>query len=236
MKTFYKIILGLFVLVLFSGCSMYQLVSLSGDLPFNDKFQFYSENSDVKVVYSFNGQGGPIHIEIFNKKDKPIYADWSKSALVIKDQSYALWNDDAVIKGNALEFKVNPNNTVRSISSFEGTISKQDKVTFIPPQTKITRDSYQVCSLVIDNKGKAFQRMTLVSDAKEFAEYDVKKYIYTTEDTPLAFKIFLTLSDNENFNNPIQLNSTFWASDLINSGTNIIKSKVISGNQFFNVR
>ena len=236
MKTLYKIIFGLFVLVLFSRCSTYQLVSLSGDLPVDDKQQFYSENSDVKVVYSFNGQGGPIHIEIFNKKDKPIYADWSKSALVIKDQSYTLWNDDAVIKGSALEFKVNPNNTVRSISSFEGTISKQDKITFIPPQTKIARDSYQVCSSVIDSKGRPFQRMILASDAKEYAEYDVKKYIYTTEDTPLAFKIFLTLSDNENFNDPIQLNSKFWASDLINSGTDVTKSTIISGNQFFNVR
>lgn len=236
MKIFYKIILGLFVIVLFSGCRMYQLVNLSGDLPVNDKLQFYSENSDVKVVYSFTGQGGPIHIEIFNKRDKPIYADWSKSAFVIEDQSYTLWNDDAVIKGNALEFKVDPNNTVRSISSFEGTISKQDKVTFIPPLTKITRESYQVCTSVIDDGQRTFQRINLVSDTEGFAEYSVKKYIYTNEDTPLAFSIFLTLSDNENFNNPIQLNSKFWASDLINSGTNITKSKVVSGNQFFNVR
>ena len=236
MKTFYKIILSLLVIGLFSGCSMYQLVSLSGDLPVNDKLQFYSENSDVKVIYSFNGQGGPINIEIFNKKDNPIYVDWSKSAFVTKDQSFTLWNDDAVIKGSALEFKVNPNNTVRSISSFEGTISKQDKVTFIPPQTKITRYSYQVCSSVIDDKEKPFQRMTLISDAEEFNEYSVKKYMYTIGDTPLMFSIFLTISDNENSNNPIQLSSKYWASELINANVNVTKSKVIGGNQFFNLR
>lgn len=233
MKIFSKIIVVLFVLLSLQSCSTYQLVNLSGDLPINDNFQFYSENIDVKVVYSFKGQGGPIHIEIYNKKDKPIYADWSKCALVINDQSYTLWNDEAVIKGGALEFRVNPDSNVRSISSFEGTISKQDKVTFIPPQTKITRDSYQVCTSVIDNGKRPFQRITLVSEANEFAEYSVRKYIYTREDTPLAFKIFLTLSDNESFSNPIQLNNQFWASDLINSSVDVSKSKAVA-NQFVN--
>jgi hypothetical protein len=234
MKKLTRIALALLTIAVFSSCNVYQVVSLSGDLPMNDKFQFYSENDDVKVVYSFDGQGGPIHLDLYNKKDRPIYIDWSKCALVINDQSFTLWNDDAFIRGDALEFRVNPNNTVRSVSSFEGTISKQEKVSFIPPQTKIVRDSYQVCPSIINNSGRSFQKIKLYADKGEFNAHNAKKYVYNRDNTPLQFDIYLMISDNEAMNNPIQLNNKFWASDLVD--TSIKGSNVFMGNQFFNTR
>ena len=226
--------LAILLLLLFSSCEIYQIVTLSGDLPQNDKFQFYNENSEVKVVYSFSGQGGPIHLDVFNKKDKPLYIDWSKCALIINDQSYTLWTDEATIKGGALEFKVNPNNSVKSITAFEGTISKQEKVTFIPPETMIVRDSYLVYSTIIDNSGRPYQKISLFTEKAEYNEHSARKYVYSREDTPLKFKIFLMLSDREDFSNPIQLTGKFWASDLVNTG---VKSSNISmENQFYNTR
>jgi hypothetical protein len=225
---------ALLSVLLFSSCNIYQIVSLSGDLPMNDKFQFYSENGDVKVVYSFDGKGGPIHLDLYNKTDHPLYIDWSKCALVINDQSFTLWNDDAFINGKALEFKVNPNNTVRSISSFEGTISKQEKLSFIPPQTKIVRDSYEVCPSIINNKGRSYQKIKLYTDKSEYNEYRAKRYEYNRDNTPLAFSIYLMISDNEAMNNPIQLNSKFWAADLVD--TSVSSSIIFMGNQFFNTR
>lgn len=223
----------LFVL-LFSSCEIYQVVTLSSDLPSNDKFQFYSENSEVKVVYSFSGQGGPIHLELTNKKDKPLYVDWSKCALIINNQSYTLWTDEATIKGGALEFKVNPNNTLRSVTSFEGTISKQDKVTFIPPQTKIVRDSYLVCSAMINNSGRPCQKVSLFVEKGDYNERSARKYIYNRDETPLQFNIFLMLSEKEDLSNAIQLNSKFWASESIDA--HVKNSNVFIGNQFYNTR
>jgi hypothetical protein len=223
----------LFVL-LFSSCEMYQFVTLSSDLPFDERFQFYSENSEVKAVYSFNGQGGPIHLELTNKKDKPLYVDWSKCALIINDRSYTLWTDEATIRGNALEFKVNPDNTLKSITSFEGSISKQDKVTFIPPQTKIVRDSYLVCPTMISNSGRPSQKVSLFVEKGDYNERSAKKYSYSRDEAPLQFNIFLMLSEKEDLSNVIQLNSKFWASESIDA--RVKNSNVFMGNQFYNIR
>ena len=233
MKHALKIFCGIIIVLFLSGCNVYQMVSLSSDLPLNGKFQFLMENDSVNIVYSFNGQSGPIHIELYNKLDKPLYIDWAKCALVIKEQSYSLWNDEATINGNALEFKVEPNNTIKSIASFDGTISRQEKVTFIPPHTKISRDSYTVCSTIIDNSGKPYENIKLYTEKEEYSEYKAKKVTFSKEDSPLTFSIFLSVSDNENFNHPMQFNSNFWGSSFFN--TKFKRATLYMGNQFYNM-
>jgi hypothetical protein len=231
MKTLPIILSGLLFVVFLSGCSVYQHVKLSSDMQQNDKSEFLIENDSVSIIYSFYGNGGPIHIELFNKLDKPLYIDWGKSALITNGQSKSLWKDEARITANATEYKVVPENSVvSSTSDIEGTIVKNDKMTFIPPHANISANRYVLQSKFFTTPVQLSERKVLYTDQ---GKVNARKFSFSKEDSPLSFRIFLSVSDNENFKNPIQFDNSFWVSDYFATSVPPSSLGIIPGNQFY---
>jgi hypothetical protein len=231
MKTIKKIFAGLVSIVVLSGCSVYQHVRLESTVRQNDKSEFLIENDSISIIYSFYGQNGPIHIELQNKLDKPLFVDWGKSALISKGQSISLWKDEARINANATEYKTLPENTfVNSTSNIEGTIVKKDKISFIPPHSNISLNSYVLQTKFFDTTNQAFERTKLNTIDGQIS---AKKFSFSKEDSPLSFRIFLSISNDESFKNPIQFDNTFWVSDYFATSISPKSLGIIPGNQFY---
>jgi len=231
MKTIMKTFVGLVFVVFLSGCSVYQHVNLASNMPQNDKFNFLIENDSVNIIYSFYGQNGPIHIELFNKLDKPLYIDWRKSALITNGQSNSFWKDEARISGSTTEYKIIPENSiVSSISNMEGTIVKNDKVTFIPPHSNISFDSYVLRSTFFNSPVQSSERVDIYTSE---GKINARKFSFSKEDSPLSFRIFLSISEDESFKNPVQFDNTFWVSNYFSTSVSPTALGIIPGNQFY---
>jgi len=81
-----SLLLSLFTsIIILSGCSRYQYISISSDLYQNEKKEFVMENDTVLLKYTFAGKNFPITISIFNKLLRPIYVDLGRSTVIINN-------------------------------------------------------------------------------------------------------------------------------------------------------
>ncbi len=74
------------IVFLFTGCTTYQYMTVSGkNIRQNERQEFVVENDSIRVKYNFSGEDAPVNVEVTNKLDRPVYVDWSRSALIIND-------------------------------------------------------------------------------------------------------------------------------------------------------
>jgi len=79
----YSYLAATICIVLFSGCSNYQYVSIDSHLNKDEKNQFYVNNDTVSIQYSFVRKNFQISVSIYNKLLKPLYIDWGKTHVII---------------------------------------------------------------------------------------------------------------------------------------------------------
>ncbi len=231
MKTICNICIGLVSMFFLSGCSVYQHVNLESNMQQNDKLEYLIENDSTTIVYSFYGQNGPIHIALSNKSDKPLYVDWRKSALITNGQSVSLWKDEAKINASSTEYKVLPENEIiSSTSSIDGSVVRKDKVSFIPPHSSISVNSYALQTKFFTNPAQKSVRTVFYTTE---GQASAKKYSFSREDSPLNFRIFLSISEDESFKHPVQFDNFFWVSDYFQTSVSPKSLSIIPGNQFY---
>src|SRR5262245_26745583 len=106
----------------------YQYSTISSpDLVKNDRNEFVVENDSLKLVYSFNGKNGPVHITIQNKLTVPVYIDWQRSAIIVRDKFKPYATSEMKIQGSY------DGSTFRS--SGYGVNSGEIQATAVLPQT-----------------------------------------------------------------------------------------------------
>ncbi len=88
MKNLKIYILLIPVILILSGCSTYQYLSVDSYLDKNREKEFVFENDSVRINYDFSGQNFSVKYNIFNKLDKPLYIDWNNSSVQINDDDY----------------------------------------------------------------------------------------------------------------------------------------------------
>lgn len=84
-QTIFHIAAALAVIIFLSGCTRYQYISVSSNLPQDDNNEFVIENDTVLIKYSFSGENLQVKATIFNKLQQPIYFDVERSAVIIND-------------------------------------------------------------------------------------------------------------------------------------------------------
>lgn len=233
MKSLIKITSALSFLVLFSGCSIYQQVSIESNTPQNDRSEFVVENDSVSIIYSFHGQGGFIGIDIFNKLNQPLYVDWRKSALIIEDESFTLWKDEASLNGVSSSVQVMDNEgIVYSQGNIGGSLVKNDNISFIPPHSKIVVNNYNLNSPYFNIPKELGQKITFYTRSGELRRG--RKYSFSAEHSPYIFRIFLSMANNDSFRDPIHFDNSFWISEIVTSSADPHEFDVYFGNQFYN--
>jgi hypothetical protein len=74
----------IFIIIL-SGCSRYQYISINSNIPQTENKDFVIENDTVIIRYTFAGQGLPLIMTLYNKLLQPVYIDYSRSTVIINN-------------------------------------------------------------------------------------------------------------------------------------------------------
>lgn len=205
--------LAAMILFFLSGCSRYQYISVIGDTHQNKQKDFVVENDTVKIVYSFSGVNFPVTVEVYNKLNKPVYVDWTKSALIVDGNSVSYWQDAARLEGSTNGYVIGGRNGVEyTFGSVDGTIYKNEKVSFIPPKSYIKTTRFYLKGRFFSTKKNESKRSESFNSSNGLDWRDI--YIFNRENTPLNFKSYITLSTDKNFSKEFHFTNSFWVNNI----------------------
>lgn len=202
-----------------------------------DNGDFITANDSVLIAYCFNGEEGPVLIIVHNNGDKPLYVDWQRSSIIIKERATSYHDNTMQISGTMKTYSQEdifiPRNSY-SNSEFRGSSRLPEGVSFIPPHSRI---EYQAVRLGIPNfesiPNKEYSTATYYK--KNNFPADVKVKDFTLQDTPLKFRSYLTLYTDPS--RPFTFEHEFFISNLMKSKeltpSNIDKAQMDRGDFFF---
>lgn len=213
-----KALFSFLAVTVLSACTEnWQLVTLKSDLMPNANDTMEYADSLVRISYDFYSEEGKLKFRIYNLSEKPIYIDWKNSVYIEKSGTiHSYWDDRAVVNGSAISYE-NPflNYSFFTLSSsFSGEIKKAERITFLPPQTGIEVAKF-----------KLYENQHMYLFPKDTTEVqrnwdNRKKPVqiiqekFETENSPLSFRNYLTISTSEDFKIPIHYDFKFWVSQV----------------------
>ena len=165
---------------------------------------FIFETDTIQLAYSFRGQDGPIKISIHNKLDRPMYVDWSKSAIIINDVATSYHGEKSFVEGGL--------NSYRSAKTTSGYEYNPDYISFVPPFRKVEHCSLWLSNLNFDNiDKKEYGKGTMSNIFNQ--KVNVKELNFSETNTPLFFESYLTifLEDGSTY----AISQSFYISNLI---------------------
>jgi hypothetical protein len=221
MKTI-QLLFQLFLLLLVSSCKVAQVIytgALSDNVKESDNCFFY-ENDTLKVTYVFWGYKGRMAFGVYNKLDVPIYIDWKKSSFInntLKQDYYS----DRVEKKSASVSAAYVNQLQINWSSLFGPTAvgvtignevseREERITFIPPRSYITRTSYEILKdrthFTLD--GAKEKNVPLPDDTSRY----FKSFLVTIDNRAptFVFRNFLTYSTKESFDREQYVSNEFY--------------------------
>jgi len=210
------VLLLTFIGILLSSCSKYQYYTLASNTASKKNQQFVFENDTCKISYSLIGLNGPVSISVYNKTNKPLEVDRKKSALIVGDSSSSFFEPQMLFNGEV------ERNRYAIYQDINGTLTQPETIDFIPPQSAVTRQSSRyIRTKFIKAAGEGQER-------KE-DQQKLRVYQFRRENSPVAFRIYLTLlSDNTRFN----IEQSFYATEIIETSTPLLNSGD-KGSNFF---
>lgn len=151
---------------------------------------FVYENDTVKVTYSFWGNGGVMSFVIFNKTDRPLYIDWSRSSMI-----------------------VNSNNTFYYNDSLAAVSYNQTAVGFLPPKTQIKQSISPMVTRNISDWSNFETQYQIRNDTRK-TETKIFSRQFSKDKSPVIFRNFLTLSDHQDFQNSFFVDNAFYVAEV----------------------
>lgn len=216
---------GVIVLLLgLTSCSSYyySVMSASDGLGERDRNRdFVQETDSVRIAYSFNGENAPVSITIYNKLNEPLFVDWTRSALIIDDVATSYYDEKAAIQGETQSETYRWNGRWgESRGSFAGALTLPKGVSFIPPQSKVEKTPLKLANFPFDKiPEEAYRKTEFPTSGSGTELFRVKDF--TVEDTPLAFRSYLSLYTADKEGKPekwISFERSFYVSKLIKTG------------------
>jgi len=218
------------MVVVLASCKSYQMSTVSSvSTPQNDSTGVISVvNDSLAISYNFSGKNAPLHVEILNKLDEPLYISWEKSALIIEDQAYSFVNDVLKITGEASSTTYDYNRIFRDLNntkytdgSFDANVKLSKNESFIPPHSKVTRTIYALNLEKVAKVDKAGFKPTYVNLSDGTGQIRASVMEFSKENSPLQFKSYMTLYTVKN-NQPHLFNhqQDFFISSVVRSSAN----------------
>ena len=198
----------IFLLVLpfvFSSCLVAHYTRIgSSQLVQNDKSNFVFENDTLRVVYNFNGSGGPLKISIENKSRHSLQVDWKKSALIMEGNVASYYRPAAAVNGNLVS-------AGSGVHSINGLVTGEESIQFLPPGSVISKRPGRIGGISADNK--ALFKQPWISEGKGYRRLKYKELNYPEPESPLKFRSFITILTGEG--NETTLDHSFYISSRI---------------------
>lgn len=217
------IVILLLAFLITSCCKSYVQVFETKSVNLETKNEFYIfENDTLKITYSFWSRKGLMTFAILNKLTKPLYIDWKKSSYIDNSVKLNYWVD--MEKQKTLEYfgsyyyngpLLKPGYAISNSAGISiSTKVKAERITFIPPTSNYYRSQFYI--LPID-----YFKLDTKTDYKEVPRNDkqkkktkVYKKSYSTENSPLIFRNFLTFSLTEDFKSEFYIDNDFYISEI----------------------
>ncbi|WP_134088405.1 hypothetical protein [Olivibacter sp. XZL3] len=228
---------------LLSSCSTYYVSKLnSPDLGKNEETGVFTfENDSVRIAYNFFGEDAPVTIDVFNKMDVPLYIDWQRSALIVGDQATSYMGDNLVINGRTSSSNyrtVYDWRQSRGEGTFDGTATIPRGLTFVPPKAKVEQTKLKLANLFYEGiADSSYQSAALATTEGTVKKIKVRDY--SQENTPLAFRSYLTLyvQDNTDKPRPMIFEQKFYVDQITKltiEPNNLLGFRSKRGDTFFN--
>jgi hypothetical protein len=205
--------LVLLMFIFFSACkASWQYISLESHEVTKDTLKhFIWENDTLRLVYSYNGWGGPVHYSITNKTDKPMYVNWKKSAIIRFGIAHPLFQSDVQMTGAFDASRGYRGSAGIMAASF----SLPEGMDFIPPGSSIDKNMDVYVLVTPAGKDALSGLPTIVKDKKsrDFTE-KYKKYTFDQASSPMQFKSYLTFLIERDNSREFAVSHTFYAHEI----------------------
>ncbi|HXB39955.1 MAG TPA: hypothetical protein VNZ49_05385 [Bacteroidia bacterium] len=212
-KCFFLVLIAIYF---FSSCtvSKMQVVSLDCNKLRKDTTWVYSD-SIVKIVYFYYTNGGKITFILANISDKPIFFDGKNSFILAGNKKLEYWQDVEQINGY-VTFR-NSTHFYSVNDPIHATVSKQERIVLIPPNSNILVSKYFVHDATMFDMSKyTISRDTVPVnwDSGSKKKTVISKASFKELNSPEAFRNFLTISRTEDFKNPLYYDFSFWVAEI----------------------
>jgi len=190
-----KLLLFCGLACLLASCSKYQINTVSSTTTKKDlnSGDFVFENDTLAIVYRFNGQNAPLRVQIKNKLNDPLYIDWKRSSLIVKDQAINYMGN--IIKiGGSFESSKDPlfSNLNYRTGTLDASATLPEESSFIPPHAMIDKVLLNVTDNFLSVSDDMFQKRLAYSKKGDESFY-VKSAAFTKDNSPLVFRSYLTI-------------------------------------------
>jgi hypothetical protein len=145
---------------------------------------------------------------------KPIYVDWAKSAVIIEGKRFSYWIDESTIQGYSQGYDLKWDNSFSSsASNLSGSITRSERISFIPPHSFITYNPVMLKNTAFYLKDK--------NNAQKVNVYTYNglttghRYVFESQESPFVFRSFLSISTKEDFSVPEHFDHAFWTEEII---------------------
>lgn len=171
------------------------------------------DNDTLTLRYNFASERGLMHISLVNKLNQPLYVDWKRSSFIVGQDKFDYWYDvaDVQLAGSFVSSRYSR----YAAGNLDGTISKEDKIGFIPPQTKLDKRQFVLVPdghLSLTGPYKIEEEQSRLINRKKPVPINI--YSYSADQSPLTFRNYLTLSTDKDFKTEFHIDTKFWASDV----------------------
>lgn len=186
---------------LFSSCSPVKIAHIEGERIQATPSEFAFENDSVKITYRFWARKGRMDFDIYNKLSIPLYVDWKTSAYIANDKMISYYRDETNTESVSAYYAF----TRYAVAGASASKSiHKERISVIPPKSMITENSYFL--------------------VKQYADLP-EKGSYQKSNSPLRFRNYITLSNNEKFEgHRATIDNSFYVRDI----------KMISSSKFRN--
>lgn len=215
-----KIVLPLLTSCLMSSCTTYQVMTVSSPVAQQNKSsEFIIDNDSLEISYNFNGQNGPIRMQIRNKLEKPCYVDWKRSALVVNDRAISYAAKTIEINGDlsGSSYSITRRYSV-SNTELHATAEIPSDMDFLPPQAYVVRYLPAITNQPVEYLPDSIftkKKLPATGAMENQIVETVKVASFTAETSPLVFKSYLTFMIGDTLAKPVAYQHNFYISELV---------------------
>ena len=200
-----------------ASCSRYQYLTIEGKtMAHNERNELVSENDTLLISYNFNGYNGPVNVSLYNKSSRPVFVDWKRSAIISNGKATSFYAPGYQVSGTVNGYSIEWTRAVTDHSAGVSLgISGQDGVSFIPPQSFITKTpQYAISDRLFDHELDSVKKQIITESNVTYA---IRKKEFNETNSPLTFRSYITLQF-EGSNRDTTLEHTFYIRQIVQTG------------------
>lgn len=153
----------------------------------SEGFLTYSDDN-ITLIYDLWSEAKLIRFSVYNKTDKPITIDWTKSHFILQDNSFDFFSNNVSTFSSGLLQRSTYYNHSSAASTIKTTTTKEKEQTHVPPFSIVNESFYINSPLVFD----------CVNYLKKLKKQQVEKYDYNEANTPYKLRNYITYYTVEN--------------------------------------